>query len=147
MSEEEKKFKELCEYVKKEIMGYDENQKLSKHMCLRLRGMKDGKFIANKTTPSMAHYSYDIILLTFKYIKHHGLDNLLIGKKFNSEEHKFNYIMVIISNNINTVYNKVKKIREEQNRSDNIKVVELPNYKNKYESIPKKVNKDLEKFW
>jgi ribosomal protein L2 len=147
MSEEEKKFKELCEYVKKEIMGYDENQKLSKHMCLRLRGMKDGKFIANKTTPSMAHYSYDIILLTFKYIKHHGLDNLLIGKKFNSEEHKFNYIMVIISNNINTVYNKVKKIREEQNRSDNIKVVELPNYKNKYESTPKKVNKDLEKFW
>ncbi len=147
MSEEEKKFKELCEYVKKEIMGYDENQKLSKHMCLRLRGMKDGKFIANKTTPSMAHYSYDIILLTFKYIKHHGLDNLLIGKKFDSEEHKFNYIMVIISNNINTVYNKVKKIREEQNRSDNIKVVELPNYKNKYESTPKKVNKDLEKFW
>lgn len=147
MSEEEKKFKELCEYVKKEIMGYDENQKLSKHMCLRLRGMKDGKFIANKTTPSMAHYSYDIILLTFKYIKHHGLDNLLIGKKFNSEEHKFNYIMIIISNNINTVYNKVKKIREEQNRSDNIKVVELPNYKNKYESTPKKVNKDLEKFW
>lgn len=147
MSEEEKKFKELCEYVKKEIMGYDENQKLSKHMCLRLRGMKDGKFIANRTTPSMAHYSYDIILLTFKYIKHHGLDNLLISKKFNSEEHKFNYIMVIISNNINTVYNKVKKIREEQNRSDNIKVVELPNYKNKYESTPKKVNKDLEKFW
>ena len=147
MSEEEKKYKELCEYVKKEIMGYDENQKLSKHMCLRLRGMKDGKFIANKTTPSMAHYSYDIILLTFKYIKHNGLHNLLIGKKFNSEEHKFNYIMVIISNNINTVYNKVKKIREEQNRSDNIKVVELPNYKNKYESTPKKVNKDLEKFW
>ena len=147
MSEEEKKFKELYEYVKKEIMGYDENQKLSKHMCLRLRGMKDGKFIANRTTPSMAHYSYDIILLTFKYIKHHGLDNLLISKKFNSEEHKFNYIMVIISNNINTVYNKVKKIREEQNRSDNIKVVELPNYKNKYESTPKKANKDLEKFW
>ena len=147
MNEEENKFKELCEYVKKEIMGYDENQKLSKHMCLRLRGMKDGKFIANKTTPSMAHYSYDIILLTFKYIKHHGLDNILSTKKFNSEEHKFNYIMVIISNNINTVYNKVKKIREEQNRSDNIKVVELPNYKNKYQSNSKKVNKDLEKFW
>lgn len=147
MSEEEKKFKELCEYVKREIMGYDENQKLSKHMCLRLRGMKDGKFIANKTTPSMAHYSYDIILLTFKYIKHHGLDNILLTKKFSSEEHKFNYIMVIVSNNINTVYNKVKKIREEQNRSDNIKVVELPNYKNKYESNSKKVNKDLEKFW
>ena len=145
MSDEEKKFQELCNYVKKEIMGYDENQKLSPYICLRLRGMKDGKFIANKVTTSMAHYSYEIILLTFKYIKHHGLDNLLSTKTFNSEQHKFNYIMKIVSNNINTVYNKVKKVKEEQHRADNIEAVELPNYKNQYEQ--KKVNKDLEKFW
>lgn len=148
MSEEEKKFKELCEYVKKDIMGYDENQKLTKHMCLRLRGLKDGKFIANKATPTMAHYSYDIILLTFQYVKHHGLDNILATKKFTSEEHKFNYIMVIISNNINTVYNKVKKIQEERKRlKDDIKVVELPNYTNKYQSNSQKTNKNLESFW
>ena len=69
-------------------------------------------------------------------------------KKFTSEEHKFNYIMVIISNNINTVYNKVKKIQEERKRlKDDIKVVELPNYTNKYQSNSQKTNKNLEKFW
>ncbi len=66
-------------------------------------------------------------------------------KKFNSEQHKFNYILVIVSNNINTIYNKMKKIKEEQNRVDNISVVELPNYTNKYNK--KEANKDLEKFW
>lgn len=145
MTDEEKMFRKLCDYVKKEIMGYDENQQLSKFMIMRLRGLKDGKFIANKTTPSMAHYSYDIILATFIYIKRHGLDDIIQRKKFNSEQHKFNYILVIVSNNINTIYNKMKKIKEEQNRVDNISVVELPNYTNKYDK--KEVNKDLEKFW
>jgi hypothetical protein len=53
--------------------------------------------------------------------------------------------MVIVSNNINTVYNKMKKIKEEQNRADNIEVVELPNYNNQYDK--KSINKNLEKFW
>lgn len=144
MVNEEKKFQELCEYVKKDIMGYDQNQSLSKYMILRLRGMKDGKFIANKVTTSMAHYSYEIILLTFKYIKPR-LETLLLGKKFNSEQHKFNYIMVIASDNINNVYNKVKKIKEEQARAKDIDVVELPNYTNQY--TKKIIDKNLENFW
>lgn len=145
MTDEEKTFRKLCDYVKKDIMGYDENQQLSKFMIMRLRGLKDGKFIANKSTPSMAHYPYDIILMTFMYVKQHGLDDIIRSKKFNSDQHKFNYILVIISNNINTVYNKVKRIKEEQNRADNIEVVELPNYTNQYEK--KTINKNLEKFW
>ena len=38
-----------------------------------------------------------------------------------------------------------KKIKEEQNRVDNIEVVELPNYNNQYEK--KNINKNFEKFW
>ena len=143
-SKEELKFQELCDYVKKEIMGYDDNQKLSPYMCLRLRGMKDGKFIANKATTPMAHYSYDIILLTFKYIKPR-LNTLLVGKKFTSDQHRFNYIMVVVSNNINTVYNKVKKLNEERRQIETIEVVDLPNYTNKYDK--KNINKNLENFW
>ena len=45
MTDEEKKFRELCSYVKTDIMKYDDNQKLSKNMILRLRGLKDGKYI------------------------------------------------------------------------------------------------------
>ena len=101
--------------------------------------------MANKNNPSMAHYPYEVILLTFKYVKQHELDNILQSKKFNNDQHKFNYILKIIDSNLNTVYNKIKKIKEEQNRVDNIEVVELPNYNNQYEK--KNINKDFEKFW
>lgn len=145
MTDEEKKFQELCAYVKSDIMKYDSNQKLSKNMILRLRGLKDGKYMANKNIPSLANYSYDIILLTFKYVKHHNLDYILSTKEFETEEKKFNYIMAIVSNNINTVYNKAKQIKEEQNRAVEIQVDDLPNYVNKYQT--KEVNDNLKKFW
>jgi hypothetical protein len=142
---EEKVFRELCDYVKTEIMGYDENQSLSRSMILRLRGLKTGQYMANKNSPSMAHYPYKVILLTFKYVKQHELDSILKSKTFNNDQHKFNYVLKIIDNNINTVYNKVKKLKEEQHRADNIEVVELPNYTNQY--AQQKVNKNLENFW
>lgn len=143
----EDKFAELCEYVKKEIMGYDENQKLTKHMLLRLRGASEGKFMANKVTTSMAHYPFDIILLTFKYIKPR-LNDIMRTKTFTSEEHKFNYIMVVMSNNINLVYNKVKKIKEEQMKIEQIKATDLPNYNNQYvKQETKSVDDKLENFW
>lgn len=146
-NQNEEKFQELCEYVKKEIMGYDKNQKLTKHMILRLRGASEGKFIANKVTAPMAHYPFDVILLTFKYIKPR-LDDIMRTKTFNSEEHKFNYIMIIMSNNINLVYNKVKKIKEEQRRVKQIEATDLPNYNNKYiKPEGKNVDTKLEKFW
>ena len=145
MTDEEKKFKELCNYVKTDIMKYDNNQKLSKNMILRLRGLKDGKYMANKNIPSLANYSYEVILLTFKYVKNHNLDYILSTKKFENEERKFNYIMAIVSNNINTIYNKVKQIKEEQSRAVEIHVDDLPNYENKYET--KKVDDKLKEFW
>ena len=41
-----------------------------------------------------------------------------------------------------------KAIKEERKRlKDDIKVVELPNYTNKYQSNSQKTNKNLEKFW
>lgn len=145
MTDEEKKFRELCSYVKTDIMKYDDNQKLSKNMILRLRGLKDGKYIANNNIPSMANYSYEIILLTFKYVKNHNLDYILSTKNFKTEDQKFNYIMAIVTNNINTIYNKVKQLKEEQTRTVEIQVDDLPNYENKYEA--KKVDDKLEKFW
>ena len=53
--------------------------------------------------------------------------------------------MAIVANNINTIYNKVKQIKEEQNRAVEIQVDDLPNYENKYET--KKVDDKLEEFW
>ena len=41
MTDDEKKFRELCDYVKTDIMKYDNNQKLSKNMILRLPICRD----------------------------------------------------------------------------------------------------------
>lgn len=148
MSDEEKVFKELCDYVKTEIMGYDENQALTKNMILRLRGMKTGQYMANKSSTVNANYPFKIILLTFQYLKQHELLNIVKTKNFNSEQHKFNYIMKIAENNINLIYNKAKQLQEQRRKSENIKVNELPNYENKYKKHEvETINKDMEQFW
>ena len=140
-------FKELYEYVKSEIMGYDENQSLDRYMILRLRGMQKGQYMANKYMENVANYPFDIILLTFKYVKP-KLDYMLKTKDFTDEHHKFNYIMKIVENNLNLVYNKAKKVREEKLRLEQVEVDDLPNYNNKYTGMqPKEVDKDLESFW
>ena len=67
MTEKEKKdWNELCEYVKKEILQYDDSLKFPKHLALRLKGLKDGKFMCNNNTQNLANYSFEEILLTFK---------------------------------------------------------------------------------
>lgn len=140
---EKAQWEQLCEYVKTNIMGYDENQKLSKYMILRLRGLHDGKFMANKAVESLAHYSYDIILLTFKYVKPR-IDYKLKENNFADDQHRFNFVMKVVGENINLVYNKVKKLKEEQKKVEKIEVIDLPNYENKYVT---QLNKNLEKFW
>ena len=48
MTENEKKaWDDLYEYVKYNILKYDDNQALSSYMVLRLKGLLSGKFIEN----------------------------------------------------------------------------------------------------
>lgn len=55
MSEKElQDWNELYQYVKS-ILGYDENQALSKNMVLRLKGLTTGKFIENKNIQDEVH--------------------------------------------------------------------------------------------
>ena len=37
---------ELCEYVKKEILEYDDNMKFPQYLALKLQGIKRGEHIA-----------------------------------------------------------------------------------------------------
>lgn len=146
-AKEKEQWNKLCEYVKTDIMCYDTNQTLSSKMILRLRGMHDGKYIANKSVESLAHYPYDIILLTFKYVKPR-IDWKLQENKFVDDMHRFNYVMKIVEENLNLIYNKVKKLKEEQKKVEQIEVVDIPNYNNKYIKSNNKVNDEsLKEFW
>ena len=143
LSQEDKlHWAELYEYVRKNVMGYDENQSLSKNMVLRLKGLVSNKFMANNNIVDTANYSYKTILNTFKFCMP-DIQKGLRGSSFKDENHKFNYILKIIESNLNTVYMKMKsaeKTREEIDRHD---ISDAANYINNFK--PKENNRNNSK--
>lgn len=97
-------FCKLYEYVKLEIMGYKKEMQLSKYARNRLQAMRIGQIRVKRNEKiKEGGYPYDVILTAFK-VKKIDILNALKGKTFNSENHKFDYTMAIISNVINDVY-------------------------------------------
>jgi len=146
MTEQEiKEWDELYQYVKKDILGYTDNMKLSKKFVLRLRGLSEGKFCSNNKIKPMAKYSFKTILNTFKIKK---LDIMIALKtvNFNNEEHKMNYILAIIENSINDVVLKEKKIEKQEEKMEDIEINTSENkadYKRKTEAKKSKILNDL----
>ena len=119
--EENRQWNLLYEYVKKEILEYTDDMQLPRFMILRLRGLRNGKFMANKNSKPMANYDYNTILLTFKACKY---DILRYTKQgiFKDEQHRFNYIMVIIENNINDIVMRLKNVKRQEKKIDIIDI-------------------------
>lgn len=116
----------LYEYVRKNIMGYDENQALSSTMCLRLKGLLVNKFMFNNKQKDGANYSYEVILNTFKYC-YNNIQKALRANRFKDERHKFNYVLKIVESNINDVYLKMKNVEKAKEEAKNM-VVEAPTH-------------------
>lgn len=150
MTEKENQdWKDLCSYVKYEILEYDKSLKFPRQLVLRLKGLNKGQFIANKKAEQQAEYSYETILLTFKLckskIRNYLHDNSV---KIKDESHKINIIMLFVEKEINDVYLRIKAKEELQNKIDNL---ELDNqchkgaeYKNNSEI---KQNERLKNLW
>lgn len=124
--EESQDWEELYYYVKDNIMGYDENQALSKNMVLRLKGLLTGKFIENKNIKDISNYSYKTILTTFKYCRS-DIEKAFRTKSFQDESHKFNYALVVVENNINTVYLRMKNVEKAKEEAKSV-VVDIPTH-------------------
>ncbi len=127
MTEEEKiAWENLYNYVKRNIMGYDDNQALSNTMVLRLKGLLTNKFIENNNIKSTANYSYETILNAFKYSTL-DIQRALRTNNFKDESHKFNYILKIVEKNINTVYVKMKNAEKAKEEAKNM-TIEAPTH-------------------
>lgn len=127
MAKEEKKaWDELYTYVKKNIMGYDENQALSSTMVLRLKGLLTNKFIENNNIISTANYSYETILNTFKFC-YPEINKALRTNSFHDEQHKFNYLLKIVEKNINTVYVRMRNAQKAKEEAKNT-TIEAPTH-------------------
>lgn len=134
---------ELYEYVRKNVMGYDENQSLSKNMVLRLKGLTNNKFMANNNIADTANYSYQIILNTFKFCMP-DIQKGLRSSSFKDENHKFNYVLKIVESSINTVYMKMKSAEKTKEEIDRHDISDAANYVNNFR--PKENNRNNKKY-
>lgn len=140
MTKEEKiAWDALYTYVRKNVMGYDENQALSSTMVLRLKGLLTNKFMENKNIEATANYSYETILNAFKYSSP-DIQRVLRTNNFKDESHKFNYILKIVEKNINTVYVRMKNAEKAKEEAKNT-MVEVPTHTGA-EFKPKEKKKD-----
>lgn len=127
MTEQEKQdWDALYTYVKKNIMGYDDNQALSNAMVLRLKGLLTNKFIENNNIESTANYSYEVILNAFKYSSL-DVQRALRTNNFKDESHKFNYVLKIVEKNINNVYMRMKNAEKAKEEAKNT-IIEAPTH-------------------
>lgn len=145
---EKEQWDKLYQYVKKEILFYDDSQSIPSSFILRLKGLTKGKYIENRNIEDKADYSYEIILYTFQICKP-SIMSALANKVFENETNKFNYICKIVENNINDVYLRVCKVQKSEERINTIDTNILSHnsgsaYQKKTEDIK---NKKLNELW
>jgi hypothetical protein len=134
MSKEEKEiFDSIYEYVRTYIMGYDQNQSLSKTMVLRLKGLIVNKFIENYDIEDTANYPYLVVLNTFKFCKP-DIEKALKNNSFQDENHKFNYVIKIVESNLNNVYMRMKNVKKTEEESENHDLSDAVNYINTFKA-------------
>lgn len=147
LKEEKIEFDELYNYVKKQILKYDDSQSLPKSIVLRLKGLKKGKYMENLSQKDNANYSYKIILYTFQICKPQ-IDSALNSVEFKNENHKINYIIKIVESNINDVYFRLKKVEEQKNRTKNLDTEFLTNNNGcAYTKKTKETRKKFDDLW
>lgn len=148
MTDAEKvQFDKLYQYVRKEILMYDEAQSIPQSLVLRLKGLSVGKYIENKKIEDKAQYSYDIVLYTFQICKTMIFD-AISNKNFNTEAQKFNYICKIVENNLNDVYMRVIKAKQSEKKIETMDTGNLLHSGAEYvQKTESNKNKKLENLW
>lgn len=148
MTEQDKiEWDKLYQYVRFNVLGYDENQSLSRRMILRLRGLSFNKYIDNNHIADTANYSYAVILNTFKYCSL-DIQKAIKTHRFNDEEHKFNYLLRIVESKLNTVYLRMKEAEATKREKDRVDTSRVNEYKNNFVATPtKKRKKNYDDMW
>ena len=106
----------LCDYIKYEILEYSPEMKFPQSLALRLKGLAQGNFMANKNIKPNASYTYEQILITAKICKPKIIDYFSKNSaKINGESHKINLVMMFIEKEINDVVLRLKQKEKNDN--------------------------------
>ena len=144
--QEREEWDDLYSYVKKNILGYDENQSLSRNMVLRLKGLTVNKFMENKNQKDTAHYPYSVILNTFKFCCL-DIQKGFATHSFSDENHKFNYILKIVESNINNVYNRMQTSAKAKETTQTVDVDSVGYEGANYQRKTEKTSSRLKNLW
>ena len=136
----------LYEYVKTNILCYDENQSLSRTMVLRLKGLLSNKFIENNNISNTANYSYKTVLNTFKFCMP-DIKRGLRSNAFRDENHKFNYVLKIVESNLNTVYMRMINVEKSKHKSQTISMETATHTGAKYQHKTEQTSERLNDLW
>lgn len=108
---------ELCEYIKKEILNYDEDMKFPRDLALRIRGLQYGQYVANNNIDKAAKYDVYTLLCTFKLCRSRIVNYLETNEsKIKDEKHKINIIMKIVEQEVNDVHIRLKQAKQSQQK-------------------------------
>lgn len=148
ITDKNKSWIELCEYVKLEILRYPSEMKFPTSLALKLQGLKKGKHIANNLSEDNANYDDNTILCAFKICKPKILKYLHDNEtSIKDENHKVNLIMKIVEQEINDVYIRLQQARKKEEK------IERKTFDNQYnggaEYIPKskETSNNLKNLW
>lgn len=127
-------------YVKFDILKMEEWQNVDKNTVLRIKGLKDGHFVANPNIIPKAFYTWEELYLAFKYSK------LDIIKAFSSVQtkdinHKTNLMLKIVESNLNVVVDKLIAKKQAEARMDRVELTESSTIKYKKKSKETKNSK------
>ena len=115
-------------------------------MALRIQGLRNRQFISNKNLEGSGNYSYDVIFNTFKYCKPE-LQKRLSSMSFADENHKFNYVLKVVEENLNNVSVKMKKMEKSKKEAESYDISEVINYTATFRPKETKVNDRLKHLW
>lgn len=136
----------LYEYVKRNVLGYDSNQSLSRSVVLRLKGLTVNKFMENKKQADTAHYSYAVILNTFKFCSM-DIQKGFATHSFKDENHKVNYALRIVESNINNVYVRMQNSAKAKKTTENLDIPSVDYSGAEYQRKTGKTSSKLNDLW
>lgn len=114
---ENKEWEEVYDYFAYEILNMRSTQmRENKAIVYRLAALRIGKKRLNKGDIVMgveAGYSYKTILYTMKFVKTQITEEFA-SRKFHDMNHKINYAMLIIWNNIDFINGRVKSMERQK---------------------------------
>lgn len=112
----------LYEYIRVEIMGYTKEKQLTPSMMTKLLSLRNGSLVRRGIVMNNNGYDYGLILTTFK-AKKIEIERAIFGKTFEDDNHKFNYVMVIVANNINDVAKRLENANKQKNKEKELKEI------------------------